>query len=514
MRKLILSCILTICGVIPLWSQEGGIEVVGFRLLENDLTANTHGTSKKDGNGETAALIKIVSPEKGFRFQNGSLGIVGTEQDHVGETWLYLPRRSQKLTIMHPKFGVKRDYYFPITIDGAETYEMLLDIGTGRYVTITANRANADVTIDGEYVGKAPIYNRYMNFGTHTVFARNDRWEGTLEFDVLPNDDKTKGQVKNIMMRDMSDHYGEVTVNVEKDAEIYFENRLVGTGTWKTELREGNYYVETKKADCDPARTNFTVVAQKKNEIKANAPMPHIGYLRLVTRPSDATALYYGNRRLSVEEPNLLPVGTYQVDFSKKGYVTRSVDYTVARNATTTDTIILERIKYVKPLAFYLGAAYTVRSLFGATGILGAVIKGHDIQASYTFGLNESDPVYWEGDMNTATKYKMNSISVKYGYQISLARKLALTPQVGYIYNTLTANAAKAGNTIYGDGASSQALSIGAKFTIVPVQHIYLYIAPEYSFKLSQDDKFKAITESSNFKGEGFVVHAGLLVSF
>ena len=91
MRKLILSCILTICGVIPLWSQEGGIEVVGFRLLENDLTANTHGTSKKDGNGETAALIKIVSPEKGFRFQNGSLGIVGTEQDHVGETWLYLP---------------------------------------------------------------------------------------------------------------------------------------------------------------------------------------------------------------------------------------------------------------------------------------------------------------------------------------------------------------------------------------------------------------------------------------
>jgi hypothetical protein len=116
--------------------------------------------------------------------------------------------------------------------------------------------------------------------------------------------------------------------------------------------------------------------------------------------------------------------------------------------------------------------------------------------------------------MNTATKYKMNSIGVKYGYQISLARKLAFTPQVGYIYNTLTANAAKAGNTTYGDGASSQALSVGAKLTIVPVQHIYLYIAPEYSFKLSQDDKFKTITESSNFKGEGFAVHAGLLVSF
>lgn len=510
MIKKILLLTTILIGSIAVHAQ---ISVASFRLLENDQDANTYGQIREDDNGEKAALIKIITPVNDLYFDCGMMGFVD-RIDKPGEIWLYVPRRSMKISINSKKFGKLTDYFYTETIEGARTYEMLLDIGTGRFVTITtAPHTNSDVTIDGEYVGKSPIYNRYMNYGTHTIFAKNDRYEGTDTIEILPIDKKT-GNYANIKMRDMSDHYGEVIVSVDNDAEIYFNNRLMASGTWRTELREGNYFVETKKADCDSARTNFTVVAQKKNEIKANAPTPHTGYLRLVTRPSDATALYYGNRQLSVEEPNLLPVGTYQVDFSKKGYVTRSIDYTVAHNATTTDTIILERIKYVKPLAFYLGAAYTVRSLFGATGILGAVIKGHDIQASYTFGLNESDPVYWDGDMNTATKYKMNSISVKYGYQISLARKLALTPQVGYIYNTLTANAAKAGNTIYGDGASSQALSIGAKFTIVPVQHIYLYIAPEYSFKLSQDDKFKAITESSNFKGEGFAVHAGLLVSF
>ncbi len=518
MRKLILSCILTICGVIPLWSQEGGIEVVGFRLLENDLTANTHGTSKKDGNGETAALIKIVSPEKGFRFQNGSLGIVGTEQDHVGETWLYLPRRSQKLTIMHPKFGVKRDYYFPIPIDGAKTYEMLLDIGTGRYVTITANRANADVTIDGEYVGKAPIYNRYMNFGTHTVFARNDRWEGTLEFDVLPNDDKTKGQVKNIMMRDMSDHYGEVIVTVDNDAEIYFNNRLMASGTWRTELREGNYFVETKKADCDSARTSFTVVAQKKNEIKANAPTPHTGYLRLVTRPSDATALYYGNRRLSVEEPNLLPVGTYQVDFSKKGYVTRSIDYTVAHNTTTTDTIKLERIKYVKPLAFYLGVAYTVRSLSGATGILGAVIKGHDIQAHYTFGMASSSLINCytnDGNDNylSTISFKQSSFGLKYGYQINLMDKVGMTPQIGVNIDRLTGKVEK-GTNLYADGASATCVSIGAKLLYAPVQNFYLFAAPEFNIAVQKDENYQKLVDASNITAGGFAANIGIIVNF
>ena len=42
------------------------ISVASFRLLENDLTANTHGTTEVDFNGEVAALIKVVTPEKGF----------------------------------------------------------------------------------------------------------------------------------------------------------------------------------------------------------------------------------------------------------------------------------------------------------------------------------------------------------------------------------------------------------------------------------------------------------------
>ena len=508
MRKALLL-VLTI--IISLSTNADGISVVGFRLLDTDLTANTRGTSRTDQNGETAALIKIVTLEQGFSFDGGSLGIVGTASKN-GEIWLYVPRHAQKLTISHKSFGVLRDYFYPIPIQGGRTYEMLLDVGIGRYVTITTSRPNSDITIDDEYIGKSPIINRYLTYGKHKIVAQRDLYEGSKDISIVPTDDN-KGRIETIDMLDMSRYYGDVAMTVDNNAEIYFNGRLVGKGYWDVKLRQGNYTVETRKADCDPSKTQFSVKPQTTNNIKAIAPIPHTGYLSIYTRPAN-TSIYYNGEEINLQSMPPLSVGTCQIDFIKKGYISKYKEYTIYHNQTTTDTISLQRVNYVRPMAFYFGGSYTYQTLSGVTGMVGFVLWNNDIQASYTFGLNESDPVYWDGDMNTATKYKMNSIGVKYGYQISLARKLALTPQVGYIYNSLTANAAKAGNTTYGNGASSQALSIGAKLTIVPVQNIYLFIAPEYSFKLSQDDKFKTITESSNFKGEGFAVHAGLLVSF
>ena len=101
------------------------MKVTSFKLLETDLTANTRGTQKLDSNGELAALVKIVTPERGFAFDGGALGIVSTEE-RTGEIWVYVPRRAQKLTILHSTLGVLRDYYYPVAINGGRTYEMVL----------------------------------------------------------------------------------------------------------------------------------------------------------------------------------------------------------------------------------------------------------------------------------------------------------------------------------------------------------------------------------------------------
>lgn len=503
---LILVCLLATSAAM---AQD--MKVIDFRLLETDLTANVHGTQKTDNNGETAALIKIQTPERGFIFDGGMTGIVATEE-HAGEIWVYVPRRAQKLIIQHKDYGVLRDFFYPVPIEGGKTYEMLIDIGTGRYVTVTSQVAKADIYIDNELCGQSPV-RKYLNYGRHQIRASKDRFEGEASAIITTNDEET-ARIIHVGMQDMSSHYGDVTVTVDNRADIYFNGQNVGNGSWSTQLREGNYTVETRKADCDPMMTSFTVTARQQNNVKANAPVPHTGWLHLYTRPRNVRATYNGTNPIDLTESVTLPVGSYQLEFTRKDYVTQNHEYTVRRNETTRDTVTLERVTYVKPLAFYFGGAFTVRTLSGISGILGMVYKRHDLQASYTFGLTESDAVYWNGDMNTATKYKMQSIGMKYGYQFPLLRQLAITPQLGYYYNFLTANPAAEGNTTYGDGASSNALSVGVKLVVVPMQHLYIFAAPEYMFAMSKDNNFKSITNSSNFTGDGFAVHLGLLVNF
>ena len=504
--KRIVSILLLTVAVVTAGAQN--MKVLQFRLLENDLTATIQGTRKLDMNGETAALIKIQTPERGFSFDGGMQGIVASEE-HAGEIWLYVPRRAQKLIVQHPDYGVLRDYYYPINIEGGKTYEMLIDIGTGRYATITTGVAKANVLIDGEDCGVSPV-RKYLNYGRHTIKAVKDRFEGETTAVVTINQEATTNdqQLFHVEMQDMSHLYGDVRVTVDNKADIFLNGQNMGTSVWQTQLREGNYTIETRKADSDPAMTSFTVKARQMNEVKANAPVAHTGWLHVYTRPRNVKIAPW-----DVSETMTLPVGTYQLEFTRKGYVTQNIEYTVRRNETTLDTVTLQRVTYVKPLAFYFGGGYTLRSLSGVSAIVGAVYQRHDLQASYTFGLTESDVIYWSGDLNTGTKYKMQSIGVKYGYQFPLMRHLAITPQVGWYYNFLTANAAQTGNTTYGDGASSQALSVGAKIVLVPMQHLYVFVAPEYMFALSKDKNFETIT-NSNVSGDGFGVHVGLLVNF
>lgn len=512
MKKLLLIALIAISQSV--WAD--GISVLGFRLLETDLTANTRGTEKRDMNGDKAALIKIVTPERGFLFNGGSLGIVGTEEK-AAEIWLYVPPRAQKLTITHQVFGVLRDYYYPVSIQGGRTYEMLLDIGTGRYVTITTSQAKSDVTVDGEYLGKSPIYNRYMTYGRHAVFTQNGIYEAQDTIIVATSDAKTT-KVANIEMRNMSDHYGDVVVNVENNADIWYNGHQVGTGSWSTQLREGSYTVETRKLDCDPIKTTFTVIPQKKNQIQAAPPAPHTGRLNIYTRPRNATALLNGIDPINLTELQTLPVGTYQLQFARKGYVGTTREYTIKHNLTTSDTVSLEKIKYIKPNAFYFGAGYTMRSMGGITALAGATYKNIDLQLSYTFGLGASDPVRWYSEDGNDTylssvEYKRSTFAVKAGYQIELTERLGITPQLGYQIEQLSGKVTD-GTNLYGDKAAASCISVGAKLVYAPIQRLYLFATPELSLGVSKDNNFTRIADASNISAGGFMVSIGAIFNF
>ena len=171
----------------------------------------------------------------------------------------------------------------------------------------------------------------------------------------------------------------------------------------------------------------------------------------------------------------------------------------------------------MRPNAFYFGGGINARTLGGFTGTAGVVLGDNDFQLSYTFGNTESDLAYWTnsntGNLESRVAYKMNSAQIRYGYQIRLMRRLGLTPQIGFCYNTLSA-VVKQGNNSYGDGASQQAITLGAKLLLVPIQHVYIFAMPEIGFGIKNDENYKKIADVAGFGTTNLGVIAGVLVSF
>ena len=154
------------------------ISVKSFELLGNDLTANTVGTIELDQNGEKSALIKVVTTQTGFSFDCGSIGIVKTIQK-PSEIWVYVPQGARRITISHPRLGILRNYEFPIPIDRARTYEMVLTTGQvqtvvqqdagGQYLIMKITPPSAIVKIDDiEAISENGVVSKFLHYGKQT----------------------------------------------------------------------------------------------------------------------------------------------------------------------------------------------------------------------------------------------------------------------------------------------------------------------------------------------------------
>lgn len=120
MKRLIWYILLGLPATIAM-AQSHTFEVRSFKLLQNDITAYVDPV--RDLNQEACALVKITGNQD-FVF-SAPLGIV-QRREEVGEIWIYLPKSSRKMTIKHPRWGVLRDYIFPVALESRLTYELVL----------------------------------------------------------------------------------------------------------------------------------------------------------------------------------------------------------------------------------------------------------------------------------------------------------------------------------------------------------------------------------------------------
>ncbi|WP_044269532.1 PEGA domain-containing protein [Bacteroides timonensis] len=245
-------------------SAQNKIQITSFQRMEMDVTARIT-APLKDQNGEVCALIRIVTTDKNFMFEPDALGIVARE-NKPGEIWLYVPRGARRISIMHEKYGVLRNYFYPDIIEKAVTYEMELSAGDGtepvaadanmQLLVMRPEPATADIYIDDEKMPtEKGLFTATMKKGTHTYRVEAPMYAPDAGIIDL-------GSEQKIMSVTLKPRFGymEIFSLPEEDANVYIDNELVGKTPYKSDrLPLRDYRVKVEKDLFFPQDTLLTV---------------------------------------------------------------------------------------------------------------------------------------------------------------------------------------------------------------------------------------------------------------
>lgn len=476
----------------------------------NELLAKLKDSEVIDENsGKRAALIKIYTPFKNdvLGFDAGLFPILGRKQAAPGEIWLYVPERTQKVTISHPDYRPVVMWFDGMEAESGTTYTVELNV-EGRDVTLVASTPGAEIEVDGELRGKSPV-SLHLPLGPHNVSARL----GSLVYDDVVTV-TSDGPVRfDLRMEDEDLKFGDVDINVDNGAELWFQDRKEGVGRLRKHLRAGSYVVTAKLPDHDDRTTTFTVEAGKAKIVTATPPVPHLGYLALAVEPSHGVTATMADTVFNLMPTMQMPVGNYQLGLAKKGYYPHTLRFHIERGNTYTDTVRLKKIQYVKKTTAYAAVAFAASSGLSVGIALGGYYENVNIEASYNMGLGRSSDVAWydrEMEVNIGNySYRADELAVRAGYQLRFAERFGLTPQVGFMIQKLAAE-----NKDYpGNGFTQPCVTVGARFAFHPLPHVGIFLTPEYAIPAGEKGDIAEVFSQGGIHRGGIKGSIGISIS-
>ena len=247
-------------------AQQSKIMVTSFNRMENDITARIT-APKRDQNGEICALIRIVTNEKDLMFEPDALGITARE-NKTGEVWVYVPRGARRISILHDKLGILRNYFYPDIIEKATVYEMVLNTSDDQnkpvaesnmqFLVVRPEPATANVYIDEEPVPvENGLFNATMPKGEHTYRVEAPMYQPDAGVIKLGNTPVTKSVALKPKFG-----YMEIFSLPEQDADVYIDSVRVGKTPYRSD-RMGikEYKVRIEKQTYFPIDTVLNVTA-------------------------------------------------------------------------------------------------------------------------------------------------------------------------------------------------------------------------------------------------------------
>jgi tetratricopeptide (TPR) repeat protein len=341
-----MRCKLKLLAVLGLLMQVGllhaEISVKSFRKLESDMTARID-APLKDQNGDVCAIIKVVTAQSGFVWEPDGLGIVAAVPK-TSEYWLYVPFGAKRLTIKHAQLGVLRDYMYPLPIEKAGVYEMVLVTGKvittveetieSQWLVITPTPANSNVYLNDEFVNQG-IYQSKRKSGTYTY-----RVEAPLYHTQAGKFEIT--DTKKVLSVELKPNFGYINVSSkpEDGAQVIIDGKILNSKTpcISEALKSGEYTVQVIKDMYQPVKQKVTVSDNQTTTVNF-IMQPNFAELNL-TAPSDAKLIINNQQKAIGSWKGRLNAGVYTLEAHMDNHRTAKQDVELIAGDLKTISLI------------------------------------------------------------------------------------------------------------------------------------------------------------------------------
>ncbi|MCQ2316611.1 MAG: SUMF1/EgtB/PvdO family nonheme iron enzyme [Bacteroidales bacterium] len=349
MRKyitLIIMLLLTLGVKAQLVVEPGSFkEVPGFVILDHD---------KTDINDVPFAVIKVRTQNIDDKQRReltfgGNLAVDTDIQYKVGEVWLYLTYQADYIKISHPDFS-STEFTFPYDMKPNGCYELTLvnnfnlgpapeaDMG-GQYFVLTVTPATANVYVDGDL--------RATTDGELTIMLPYGEHKYRIEAPSFVGDEGTFtiGKTKVTKTVTLVSAQAHLTLSCgDASAELYLNDKKIGTGSWNGSLDAGMYLVEARRVGHSTVRQSLTLAKQERRSLTLDAPKPIYGKLNLNSTPGNCD-VYLDGKKIGTSPDifsNVL-IGTHSIELRKEGYENATKQVTIEENKIAQATVTLTK---------------------------------------------------------------------------------------------------------------------------------------------------------------------------
>ena len=293
-----------------------------------------------------------------------------------------------------------------------------------QYVVFNVEPKNTVVTIDGQlYTAEDGVVVAYLEGGNHIFKAEARGYHPqsgafTVEGAKIERNITLKGD------------YANVTINAENGADIYVNDKKIGTTTWSGRLNSGLYLFEARKSGYRTQSLTQQITSDNPQQsYTLPALTPIYGSVDITSSPAMADITIDGKSvgRTPLQLDNLL-VGSHAVKISKSGYADNTQTITISEGKTTTvnatltkggGNVIIGNIEmvYVKGGTFTMGAtaeqgsdADSDEKTTHSVTVSDFYIGKYEVTQAQWRAVMGSNPSNFTGDNNPVEKVYWNDI--------------------------------------------------------------------------------------------------------